>query len=170
LLALHPSPTDRGLRFPLIVRPDSMIRHAGQVSLPGGVLDDHEDATQCALREAWEEVGLEPRSVRVLGRLSPIVIPITAFEVETIVGWIPKPPAYRAQEKEVIRIVAGDPDQLATEGTVRHVERRREGRSLKFPAYEVEGETVWGATAVILSEFLEIWRGLRSPHPPVAGD
>jgi 8-oxo-dGTP pyrophosphatase MutT (NUDIX family) len=143
-----------------------MIRHAGQVSLPGGVLDELEDPTQCALREAWEEVGIEPQSVEVLGRLTPIVIPISSFEVETIVGWIPSTPTYQPREGEVIRIVRGDPDQLAAEGTVRHVERNRDGRSLRFPAYAVEGETVWGATALILSEFLEIWRGFRSAESP----
>ena len=166
LLALHPDATGERVVFPLVRRPESMLRHAGQVGLPGGARDEGEDATACALREAWEEVGIEPATVGIVGRLTPIIIPLSLYHVDTIVGWIPERPTLRAQEAEVLRIIHGDPDRLAQEGTTRWVVHERAGEVMKFPAYLVDDEIVWGATALILAEFLSLWRRIRGFPPP----
>lgn len=169
LLALHPG-GDGGtdsFRFPLIRRPDGILHHPGQISLPGGRLDECEEPRVCALREAWEEVGIDPSEVEVLGRLTPIAIPVTLYEVEAFVGWIPRPPRFRLQEEEVAELLSADPDRLAVEGPTLFVERVRDGGSFRFPAYDVAGWKVWGATALLLSEFLEIWRArVRRAMPP----
>lgn len=166
LLALYPDATGERLVFPLVRRPESMLRHAGQVGLPGGALDEGEDASTCALREAWEEVGIEPATVGIIGRLTPIVIPLSRYHVDIIVGWIPERPNLRPQEAEVLRIIHGDPDRLAQDGTTRWVVHERAGEVMKFPAFVVEAEIVWGATALILAEFLTLWRRIRGIPPP----
>jgi 8-oxo-dGTP pyrophosphatase MutT (NUDIX family) len=143
-----------------------MPHHAGQIALPGGERESQEEPVECALREAWEEIGLAPEQVQVLGLLTPIEIPVSGFRVSTIVGWCADPGTYRPQAGEVLRILHADLDRLALEGPTAQCVRIRDGRSWDFPAYDVEGAAVWGATAVILSEFLEIWRALRSiPRP-----
>jgi hypothetical protein len=72
----------------------------------------------------------------------------------------------RAQEREVLRIIHGDPDSLAEQGPTQWVERERDGEVLRFPAYRIQGETVWGATALILAEFLSVWRRVRGLTDP----
>jgi len=158
LLALHPDQEGERILFPLIRRPDSMLQHAGQIALPGGARDETEDAIACALREASEEIGLARKDVEVIGKLTPVTIPVSRYRVDTVVGWIRAQPLLRRQESEVLAILFADPDRLAREGPTTWVERVREGESLWFPAYSVQGEKVWGATALILAEFLAIWR------------
>ncbi len=161
LLALY---RDRGsgrILFPLIRRPASLARHAGQISLPGGEREGEEGDEACALREAEEEIGIAPSEVAILGALTPVDIPVTGYRVVPIVGWLSSPPHYRLQESEVRGILLADPDALAAAGPTLFLERRRGDRVLRFPAWDVEGEKVWGATAQILGEFTEVWRRRR---------
>lgn len=159
LIALQP--TRGGFIFPLIVRPPSMARHAGQIGLPGGVVEAGEAAETCALREAREEIGLDPEAIEIVGELTPIVIPVTGYRVESYVGWSEREVELRPQDAEVMEILLADPDRLLAEGPVRRVEVERAGTRIHFPAYDVAERAVWGATGLILSEFLEIWRQAR---------
>jgi ADP-ribose pyrophosphatase YjhB (NUDIX family) len=166
LLAIGPGVDPGAFQFPLIERPDTMPHHAGQIALPGGEIEPGEEVVACALREAWEEIGIAAQNVEVLGSLSPIEIPVSGYRVSSIVGWLGEPATYRPQAGEVLRILRADPDGLAREGPTARRVRVRDGQSWDFPAYEVEGCVVWGATALILSEFLEVWRQVRSiPRP-----
>jgi 8-oxo-dGTP pyrophosphatase MutT (NUDIX family) len=158
LIALYRDPERGRILFPLIRRPASAARHAGQISLPGGEREAGEGNEECALREAQEEVGIAPVDVTILGTLTPVEIPITRYRVAPIVGWLFSPPRYRLQESEVRGLLLADPDALAASGPTLFLERRREDRVLRFPAWDVEGEKVWGATAQILGEFTEVWR------------
>jgi 8-oxo-dGTP pyrophosphatase MutT (NUDIX family) len=155
LLALHPG-RGSGAAFPLIRRPDSLHRHAGQIALPGGVLEDGESPEAGALREAAEEVGIDPAAVDVVGRLTPVYIPVSRYHVQPVVGWLGRRPALRPAAGEVLGLLSADPDRLAASGPAAWIERPRD--RVRFPAYEVEGEAVWGATAQILAEFLSVWR------------
>jgi hypothetical protein len=96
--------------------------------------------------------------VEVLGALTPITIPVSRYRVEAFVGWVEGTPVFVPQESEVLRILLADPDTLSREGPRAFVERTTNGSPARFPAYEVDGEKVWGATALILSEFIQIWR------------
>lgn len=160
LLSLQPGAQEGQVHFPLIRRPDGIDPHAGQIALPGGAREPGEDPVRCALREAREEIGLDPSSVELVGKLTPITIPVSRFRVETFIGWVDHAPRYVMQVQEVSRILLADPEQLAQEGPTETVERMVRGNVIRFPAYRVENEKVWGATAQILSEFLQIWRGL----------
>jgi 8-oxo-dGTP pyrophosphatase MutT (NUDIX family) len=161
LLALRFDSPDGRIFFPLILRPDSMEHHAGQIALPGGAIDEGETPVDCALREAEEEIGLDPGRVEVLGRLTPFVIPISGYRVDPFVGIVRGSLSYRPREAEVLRILAADPDRLAREGPHLRLALERAGTVVPFPAYDVDGELVWGATALILAEFLAIWREVR---------
>jgi 8-oxo-dGTP pyrophosphatase MutT (NUDIX family) len=145
----------------LTVRADGLGRHSGQVSLPGGVSEPGETPTQAALREAHEEVGLALEGVRVLGALTPLDIPVSGFQLHPIVAALARRPPLSAAAGEVASIldvpldVLLDPAQLVT------VERTREGRTIVIPAFRVCGVEIWGATAMVLSEFLTLlgWKG-----------
>jgi 8-oxo-dGTP pyrophosphatase MutT (NUDIX family) len=161
LIALYRDPERGRILLPLIRRPATAARHAGQISLPGGEREAGEGNEECALREAHEEVGIAPTEVTILGALTPIEIPVTLYRVAPIVGWLSSPPHYRLQESEVRGLLLADPDALAASGPSLFIERRREDQVLRFPAWDVEGEKVWGATAQILGEFTEVWKRVR---------
>lgn len=158
LIGLYRDPERGRVLFPLIRRPTSQVRHAGQIALPGGECNPGEGKEDCALREAEEEVGIASRDVTILGALSPIEIPITLYRVDPIVGWISSPPRFRMQESEVRDILLADPIALAASGPTLILERNRGRRTIRFPAWDVQGEKVWGATAQILGEFVEVWK------------
>ena len=105
LLAIYPDDDGR-LLIPVTVRRAELRAHAGEVSLPGGRVDaadaSHEAA---ALREAWEEIGLEPGSVRILGTLDPVWIPVTNYELLPFVGAVERRPALVPHDAEVASIV-----------------------------------------------------------------
>jgi 8-oxo-dGTP pyrophosphatase MutT (NUDIX family) len=160
LLALQREERSGRIVFPLILRPHGIDPHAGQVGLPGGARHPGEDPARCALREAEEEIGLDPGRVDVLGVLTPITIPVSGYRVETVVGWVKGNPRYVLQEREVMRILFAEPSRLAREGAAFSVTIVRSGEDTRFPAYGVEDQKVWGATALILSEFFAIWRSI----------
>ena len=145
----------------LTVRAGSLARHSRQVSLPGGVVDPGETFEQAALREAHEEVGLTLDGVRVLGALTPIDIPVSGFRLHPIVAAVPAPPDVTPADAEVARILEVPLADLLDPDRVRAVERTRDGVSLTVPAFHVDGEEIWGATAMVLAEFLTLldWTG-----------
>lgn len=160
---------DGSLRFPLIERASGHAadKHRGQIALPGGKREpDDSSLTATALREAEEEVGVPRGGVRVLGQLSPLYIPVSNFRVTATVGFAERPPAFVAQESEVARILHARLDALSAEDVVRHRDVAVGGRlTLKrVPYFALAGATVWGATAMMLSEFRTVVRSER-PAP-----
>ncbi len=145
-----PGPTPHIL---LTVRADS-LRHGGQVSLPGGVVDPGETFEQTALREAREEIGLVPDSVRVLGALTPLDIPVSGFRLHPIVATMPARPALAPHDVEVAAILDVAIDALTDPAALVERTRERDGVALAVPAFELDGRDIWGATAMVLAEFL----------------
>jgi len=144
----------------LTLRGSGLRRHTGQVSLPGGSVDVDESIEIAALREASEEVGVAPASVRLLGRLTPLQIPISGYMLHPVVGLVETRPAFSPAEWEVARILEVPITVLRDPGVVKRHTRTREfgGRvvEIEIPYFDIAGEQVWGATAMVLSEFLEI--------------
>jgi 8-oxo-dGTP pyrophosphatase MutT (NUDIX family) len=144
----------------LTVRGDTP-RHAGQVSLPGGVVEPGETFEQAALREAHEEVALDRERVRVLGALTPLDIPVSGFRLYPIVAAVDERPALRPADGEVAHILEIAVDELLDPRAVRRLERARDGIALTVPGFHVAAHEIWGATAMVLAEFLTVlgWSG-----------
>jgi 8-oxo-dGTP pyrophosphatase MutT (NUDIX family) len=142
----------------LTLRADTLGRHGGQVSLPGGVIEPGETFEQAALREAHEEVGLAADGVRVLGALTPLDIPVTGFRLHPIVAAKTTQPAFAPADGEVARILEIAIDDLLDRSCLGTTERERDGRPLTVPAFAVAGTEIWGATAMVLAEFLTLLR------------
>ena len=147
----------------LTLREEGLQNHAGQVSLPGGAVEEGESLDRAALREAEEEIGVDPREVRLLGALSPLHVPVSQFVLHPWVGVAERRPEFRPDATEVARILEvplaelADPSRLAVET------RRYSDQDVRVPFFRVEGEKVWGATAMVLAEFLDL---LGAPPDP----
>ena len=138
------------------------MRHGGQVSLPGGVVDPGETFEQAALREAHEEVALPLDDVRVLGALTPLDIPVSGFRLHPIVATHPTRPQLTPSDGEVARILEVGVDELLNPEHFVTTERDRDGFALTVPAFRVADVEIWGATAMVLAEFLAV-AGLAGP-------
>jgi 8-oxo-dGTP pyrophosphatase MutT (NUDIX family) len=148
----------------LTVRSDSVARHRGQVSLPGGVVEPGESFPEAALREAHEEIGLEPDALSVLGPLSPLDIPVSGFRLHPIVATARPRPELRPSDGEVARILDVAVADLFDPSRVVWRTMRRDVGPLDYPAFSVDGVEIWGATAMVLAEFLAIL-GWAGPEP-----
>jgi 8-oxo-dGTP pyrophosphatase MutT (NUDIX family) len=139
----------------LTVRSDR-VRHSGQVSLPGGVVDPGETYEQAAMREAHEEVALALDQVRVLGPLTPLDIPVSGFRLHPIVATQPSRPRLTPSDAEVARILEIGVEELLNPQHFVTAERHRDGVAFTVPAFRIRGVEIWGATAMVLAEFLAL--------------
>lgn len=155
LILLYP---DNGtIKTVLILRPDYEGMHGGQVSLPGGKREESDtDLVDTALRETQEELGIPSHSVHVIGTLSELYIPPSNFLVLPVVGFTPDRPSFKPDPVEVKEIIEVDIQQLSDPYFRTTKEIRVKGFTLSAPCYIVNGATIWGATAMILSELAEI--------------
>src|SRR5262245_41918006 len=158
LLLIYPG--EHGPSVPLTVRGSALRKHTGQVSLPGGSVDEGESIEVAALRETAEEIGAAPASVDVLGRLTPLHIPVSGFLLHAVVGVTHERPLFRPAEWEVARLIEVPLDRLRDPGIIRHETQTRQRPSgpveVEVPYFSLDGEKVWGATAMVLAEFLEV--------------
>ena len=139
-------------------RPADMRRHAGEISFPGGRMDDDEDLRDTALREAEEEIGLAREQVQVVGALPPTGTIVTNYAVYPFVGLTGSGNAFRPNPMEVDQVV-----ELALPDLIDGFERKRlirRGVPIKTDTYTVGGHLIWGATARILGTLLERLRPL----------
>ena len=148
----------------LTVRGGDLARHAGQVSLPGGVVEAGETVRDAALREAAEEVGLEPAHVRLLGELSILPIAASGFVLHPVVGVAQREPRLRPDDGEVSRVLHVPLADLRDPRNLRHGWYWRPDRPVRAPYFAVHGERVWGATAMVLAELIAVLDG--SPEDP----
>jgi 8-oxo-dGTP pyrophosphatase MutT (NUDIX family) len=149
-------PDDRGdARVVLIERASHDGHHSGEVSFPGGKAEPGDsDADATAIREAEEEVGLDvvAADVRIVGRLETFWIPVSDFRVTPILAVAAQPPSMRPDPREVARIIQPRVAHFLPSAPIRLVERTIDGWPLRYGAYDVDGLSVWGATARTLSQ------------------
>jgi 8-oxo-dGTP pyrophosphatase MutT (NUDIX family) len=136
-------------------RTDRVESHKGQVSFPGGACDDGETTPEeTALREAGEEIGINPAHVRVLGRLANLIT-ISYFRVTPVVGVLKWPAVFRVGEHEVARVFTIPLGWLATASNRWQFERPGTTRTL-IAYHPYDGELLWGATARMTVDFLKV--------------
>ena len=144
--------------IPLTVRRPDLLHHPGQISLPGGGIDHGEMAEAAALREAEEEIGIDPATVRILGSLTPLYVIVSGFVVAPFVGVVESRPVFRPEAREVAEILEVPLADLKDPSRRLWGKRTREGYLIDFPYFLVgSSHQVWGATAMMLSEFVELF-------------
>lgn len=144
------------IKFPLIKRQEYLGAHSGQISFPGGKAEIGETSLVAALREGEEEIGINRHDVQVLGTLSDFFVIPSNFLVTPVIGTI-KNPVFKPDKREVARVLTARLDSLLADEAIREKEILAAGKfPLRAPHFEVEGEIVWGATAMMLNEFRTI--------------
>ena len=146
-------PRDGDLVAVFTKRRGDLRRHAGEISFPGGRQDPDEQLWDTALREADEEIGLDPETVRIVGALPPTGTFVTNYAVYPFVGVIEPGGAFVPNPEEVDEVV-----ELPLAGLVAGYERKRlirRGVPIRTPTYTVAGHLIWGATARIVGNLLE---------------
>lgn len=158
LLLVYPA-ADGELTVPLTVRHADLREHPGEVSLPGGAVDPADASREAtALREAWEEVGVDPAAVAIAGVLDDIWIPVSNFELRPFVGTATVRPALVPHTDEVAEIVEVPLRHLLTEGAVSEELIEGPGWLLRAAVYRHQGHRIWGATARTLAMFASVLR------------
>jgi 8-oxo-dGTP pyrophosphatase MutT (NUDIX family) len=141
---------------PAILRPDTMRSHAGQVSLPGGMVESDETPSQTALREFEEELGAACAGIHVVGQLSPVYVFVTDFEVTPVVAVCHEPQALAPNPYEVAEVIKLPLAELASPACRGQHTIERRGLTFTVPHIAVAGHRIWGATSLILAEFVAV--------------
>jgi 8-oxo-dGTP pyrophosphatase MutT (NUDIX family) len=159
LLPLLQSATDYHLVF--TKRTDTLTHHKGQISFPGGSFEPADgDLLTTALRESYEEVGIQPDHVRILGRLDDLATFSTNFTISPFVGLIPYPYHFRPNPVEVA-IVFDVPMSVLADPVVSrsYIRARDDGATIEDYEYHIDGHVIWGATARIVRHFITVMNG-----------
>ncbi|MDZ7877592.1 MAG: CoA pyrophosphatase [Saprospiraceae bacterium] len=138
--------------------------HSKQISFPGGSVETVDvDLEATALRETQEEIGVESSTIDVIGAMTDVYIPVSNFHVQPFLAWTSTPPQYKRQETEVKRVIETPIALLENVNNwkVKDIYISETYNLKDVPYFDVFGKSVWGATAMMLSELLELLRNLK---------
>ncbi len=129
-------------------------KHAGQISFPGGKLEDSDYSYEdCALRETYEEIGVAPESIGILGGLTSLYVPVSGFLIHPFIGFTAEYPKFNIHESEVKSIIELPVEHLLKSKYKGSTDMEARGMIIKdVPYYDANGKKIWGATAMIMSE------------------
>jgi 8-oxo-dGTP pyrophosphatase MutT (NUDIX family) len=152
---------DEKIKTIVIRRPVTMKNHAGQIAFPGGKVEpDDIDIIETALRETKEEIGIGPENIQIIGKLSPIYLEISNFIINPVIGWCKKNPEFLIDNTEVASVHILDIEELLKPETmiIQNVETL--SGLLAVPGFSIDGLFIWGATSMIISEFIDVYNNL----------
>ena len=154
LILLFPNNDD--MHFFLTERTQTVEFHKGQVSLPGGAQEKEESLETTALRETFEEIGIHPDDVEIVGSLSPLFTPVTGFIIHPFIGFANRKPETVIQEIEVASVHTVSISELLDSRMEKQEKRTIRDIAVDVPFFDFSTIQVWGATAMILSEFKSV--------------
>ena len=142
--------------FPMIKRPENVKNHPGQIALPGGAKEKEESLEETALREAQEEIGIDTDKVEIIGKLTPIPVPVSGYLVQTYIGIIDEEPEWKLSKDEVADFFILKLSELIGADNGYYEKWNLRGFDAKVPIFKIGDLKIWGATASVLSEFIEL--------------
>ncbi len=162
LLLLYPH--NNNIYTLLIQRPIYNGQHSGQISFPGGKYEiTDKNLTQTALRETYEEIGINPTEIEIIGNLSQLYTPVSNYKIYPFVGYLNKQPNFKINF-EVEKILEINIISFS-ENNIHIIEKTSfDGYKFNTPVYKINNLDIWGATAMILSEFSEINNKIFTHH------
>jgi 8-oxo-dGTP pyrophosphatase MutT (NUDIX family) len=154
------------LYFVLTRRTETVATHKGQISLPGGAREIGETLPETAVREACEELGILPEQIQILGEsLTPLYIPASDYWVTAFVGFYAGTTLFEVEPEEVVEVILTPLATILDDATIHEEEWELRERRAMVPFFLIQGHKVWGATAMMLSEFAELLKQhLRSAY------
>jgi 8-oxo-dGTP pyrophosphatase MutT (NUDIX family) len=149
-------PRDGVPHLVFVRRTSTVEHHKNQVSFPGGQVEAGEDFERAALREAEEEIGVSPERIRIIGRLTPLYVPPSNYCIYPVVGVLDGAPAFVADPAEVEEVIEVPLANLLDPGSIQSERHEILGQTRDVPYYALDRHKIWGATAMVLAEFLDI--------------
>ncbi|MDW3191667.1 MAG: CoA pyrophosphatase [Cytophagales bacterium] len=153
---------DGNIQFPLIQRSEYRGVHSGQIALPGGKAEESDaDLIETATREAHEELGIDPQKIEIVGSLTSFFVAASNFQILPVVAYAKEFPQFIPDKREVAGVVKADLEAMLDPQTVKEKEiTPAEGITFDAPYYDLDGKVVWGATAMMLSEFVTLTKNI----------
>ncbi len=153
-------PREKAPHIVLMRRTSNVLHHKDEISLPGGRLEAGEDAVLAALRETEEEIGAPRDRVRIVGKLTPLFIPPSNFCIYPVVGTADGPLDFVPERSEVAEIIEVPLAHLTDPASARKEDWTLRGRTVEVPFYAFGPHKIWGATAMVLAEFLALLKAV----------
>jgi 8-oxo-dGTP pyrophosphatase MutT (NUDIX family) len=147
-------------------RTSRVAHHQAQISFPGGQMHNNESIVEAALREAREEIGIIPKSLRILGELTPLYIPPSNYCIYPVVAVAEGRPDFRPFPEEVEEVIEVPLDHLLDPDNIRREIWSVRGTDVSVPFFQFHGHKIWGATAMVLAELVELLRPTIPPNRP----
>jgi 8-oxo-dGTP pyrophosphatase MutT (NUDIX family) len=158
LILLYPVNSQPWIVF--MKRPEYAGAHSGQISLPGGKVDlKDKNLIHSALRETQEELGVANKNIHILGKLTPLKIQVSGFEVNPFVGILKEKPLWKPDSNEVKYLIETPVYEFLKPSTIKIESWNLHNKKIDVPFFNIKDEKIWGATAMIMSEFIEIIEG-----------
>ncbi|MFY7829898.1 MAG: NUDIX hydrolase [Flectobacillus sp.] len=150
-------PNEGKIHLPLILRPAYDGVHGGQMAFPGGRKEkEDENLIRTAMREAQEEIGIRLTDVKIIGEISKLYIPPSNFYVQPVVGYMDKKPDFYPDPREVDYVVEVSLDELLDPKIIGKKILNVRGTEVEASYFDIQGHTVWGATAMMIAEVIEL--------------
>jgi len=142
--------------IPLIRRPMHEKNHPGQIALPGGAMEENETLENTALREAFEEVGIIPENVEIIGKMTPLPVPVSKYLISPFIGVAKHEPKWNINKQEVDELIVLKFKNLIDSNNGYYEDWNLNGNTIRVPIFKIMNKEIWGATAAVLSELLDI--------------